>query len=89
MKYSDTAQPHAESDPSILLGTFRMHAVGGSRPDRHAHRRHVYRISEEVYLNSWVAIHLPVSGNHDVMFANNNYALRILLEASVKLGFRF
>ncbi|MBK9130437.1 MAG: hypothetical protein IPM20_02170 [Gammaproteobacteria bacterium] len=50
---------------------------------------YVYYVSERVFLNPWVAIHIPVSGDRDVMFVDDNYELRILPEASVKLGIRF
>jgi hypothetical protein len=50
---------------------------------------YTYRFNDYFYLNPWAAVHLPMSGDRQVQFANSTFRVRAAAEASIKIGINF
>lgn len=50
---------------------------------------YTFRLSENIYINPWAALHIPIGGDRDIAFTRDSFRLRPIPEASVKLGVNF
>lgn len=50
---------------------------------------YTFRFNDHLYLNPWVAVHVPVGGDRKVAFANDTFKIKPVPEGSLKIGFNF
>ncbi|SEF39735.1 hypothetical protein [Vibrio hangzhouensis] len=48
-----------------------------------------YYLNDYFYLNPWIGLHIPVSGDDKVSFTNNTFDINTTAEISLKLGFKY
>ncbi|MCE0495840.1 hypothetical protein [Vibrio salinus] len=50
---------------------------------------YTFYLTEHLYLNPWVGVHVPVSGDDKVNFSDRSFDVKTTGEVSVKVGYKF
>ena len=50
---------------------------------------YTYYLNQYFYINPWIGIHVPVSGDDNVTFTDSSFDIKTTTEASIKFGYKF
>lgn len=50
---------------------------------------YTFRFNDYFYLNPWIGVHLPISGDKEVQFIDETFKIQATPEASIKFGINF
>lgn len=50
---------------------------------------YTFRFNDYFYINPWIAVHIPISGDKEVQFVNETFKIQTTPEASIKFGLNF